>query len=179
MEAASRSRRIRLEELKRRKATYHSNGANGHNREIPTVFEFDEEDEDEARIKNWSTTKLVRSFRVKDAKLKVDYTQLKDTIEKDVAGLQEGVIAADEVRRKEELDLTNIAPKKPNWDLKRDLDKRLAKLSRRDKEARLILIRQRISAATKGGGASVGAEAAAVAAEGLVQEAASDDDDSD
>jgi coiled-coil domain-containing protein 12 len=145
MEAASRSRRIRLEELKKRKLSSLSNGTNGHTavNESPATIAFTEDDDDdEEAIKTWSTAKLVRSFRVKDAKLKVDYKQLKDSIEKDVAGLQEGVIAADEVRRKEELDLTNIAPKKPNWDLKRDLNKRLLKLSRRDKESRLILIRK-------------------------------------
>jgi hypothetical protein len=38
---------------------------------------------------------------------------------------------------------------------------------------------QRISAATKGGGAGIGAEEAAVAAEGIVQEALSDGDDDD
>lgn len=84
MEAASRSRRIRLEELKRRKQASQSIGANGFNKikESPATIDFDEEDEDEERIKNWSTAKLVRSFRVKDAKLKVDYNQLKDSIEK-------------------------------------------------------------------------------------------------
>jgi hypothetical protein len=86
MEAASRFRRIRLEELKRRKQqALTSNGANGHAayRDSSTVIEFDEDEkEDEASIKQWSTTKLVRSFRLRDAKLNIDYNQLKDTIEK-------------------------------------------------------------------------------------------------
>lgn len=38
-------------------------------------------------------------------------------------------------------DLLNIAPQRPNWDLKRDLKKRLAKLERRDQEAIDMLIR--------------------------------------
>lgn len=41
-------------------------------------------------------------------------------------------------------DLFNIAPKKANWDLRRHMDKRLKKLEKRDKEARLILIRERL-----------------------------------
>lgn len=38
-------------------------------------------------------------------------------------------------------DLLNIAPQRSNWDLKRDLNKRLAKLNRRDQEAINTLIR--------------------------------------
>jgi len=43
-----------------------------------------------------------------------------DTVEKNVAGLAEKVIAAHEETRVQELDLINIAPKRVNWDLKRD-----------------------------------------------------------
>jgi hypothetical protein len=89
MEAASRSRRIRLEELKRRKQASLSDvgSKNSIVIELPTAISFDDdEEEDEASIKTWSTTKLVRSFRVKDTKSKVDYKQLKDTIEKGECG---------------------------------------------------------------------------------------------
>lgn len=71
---------------------------------------------------------------------------LPDTVEKDVQMLQQDTIAQAERLRQEELDLTNIAPKRPNWDLKRDLEKRLKKLERRDKEAVLLLIRTYTSA---------------------------------
>lgn len=69
-----------------------------------------------------------------------------DTVEKNVEGLAERVIAEDEERRKQELDIFNIAPKRPNWDLKRDMDKKLAKLERRTQEAIHTLIRQRLAA---------------------------------
>ncbi|SPO30435.1 probable Coiled-coil domain-containing protein 12 (CCDC12) [Ustilago trichophora] len=77
---------------------------------------------------------------------------LPDTVEKDVSTLQSDTIALDEQRRKEDLDLTNIAPKRPNWDLKRDLEKRLKKMERRDKEAVILLIRQRIQGQQKAAG---------------------------
>ncbi|KAH6601730.1 hypothetical protein BASA61_001837 [Batrachochytrium salamandrivorans] len=48
--------------------------------------------------------------------------------------------------RSKELDLTNLAPKKPNWDLKRDLDKKLDKLERRTRVAMADLIRERLKA---------------------------------
>lgn len=54
----------------------------------------------------------------------------------------------DRALRSADLDLATLAPRKPNWDLRRHLDKRLKKLEKRDKEARLILIRQRLKAAS-------------------------------
>eukprot|EP00937_MAST-01D_sp_MAST-1D-sp2_P001612 g1612.t1 len=45
----------------------------------------------------------------------------------------------------EEEQQLNIAPKKPDWDLKRDVEKRLAKLKRRTQRAVVELIRKRIA----------------------------------
>ncbi|PWN24172.1 hypothetical protein BCV69DRAFT_22031 [Microstroma glucosiphilum] len=63
-------------------------------------------------------------------------------IEDEVKGVQEEVLREEEARRVRELDLAGIAPKRVNWDLKRDMLKRLKKVERRDREARLILIRE-------------------------------------
>lgn len=63
-------------------------------------------------------------------------------IEDEVKGVQEEVLKEEEARRVRELDLAGIAPKRVNWDLKRDMLKRLKKVERRDREARLILIRE-------------------------------------
>jgi coiled-coil domain-containing protein 12 len=52
-------------------------------------------------------------------------------------------------------DLTNIQPKKPNWDLKRDLDKRLAKLEPKTESAIAHLIRK----STQQGSRSVNTDA--------------------
>lgn len=38
-------------------------------------------------------------------------------------------------------DVFNIAPKRPNWDLKREMEKKLAKLERRTQESIHTLIR--------------------------------------
>ncbi|KAJ3554899.1 hypothetical protein NM688_g2866 [Phlebia brevispora] len=69
-----------------------------------------------------------------------------DTVEKQVNGLAEQIIEEDAQQRAQELDLHSIAPKRPNWDLKRDLDKKLAKLERKTQEAIHTLIRQRLAA---------------------------------
>ncbi|CAE6339033.1 Coiled-coil domain-containing protein 12 OS=Mus musculus GN=Ccdc12 PE=1 SV=2 [Rhizoctonia solani AG-1 IB] len=76
---------------------------------------------------------------------KKDAAEEDDTVEKQIAGLADLIIADDEQKRGEELDLTNIAPKRPNWDLKRDLDKKLVKLERQTQRAIHTLIRQRLS----------------------------------
>nr|CAG4649866.1 EOG090X0KZ2 [Scapholeberis mucronata] len=44
----------------------------------------------------------------------------------------------------EEIDLVNLAPRKPDWDLKRDVAKKLAKLDKRTQRAIAILIRERL-----------------------------------
>ncbi|KIM48775.1 hypothetical protein M413DRAFT_85897 [Hebeloma cylindrosporum] len=72
--------------------------------------------------------------------------EMEDTVETQVKGLAEQIIADDEKRRAQELDVFNIAPKRPNWDLKREMDKKLAKLERRTQEAIHTLIRQRLAA---------------------------------
>ncbi|KZV65915.1 mRNA splicing factor [Peniophora sp. CONT] len=69
-----------------------------------------------------------------------------DTVEKAVAGLAERILSEDESRRAQDLDLFNIAPKRPNWDLKRDMQKKLAKLDRQTQQAIHTLIRQRLAA---------------------------------
>ncbi|KAI9571450.1 mRNA splicing factor, partial [Boletus coccyginus] len=69
-----------------------------------------------------------------------------DTVERDVEGMAEKIIAEDEQRRAQELDVFNIAPKRPNWDLKRETEKKLARLERKTQEAIHTLIRQRLAA---------------------------------
>ena len=41
-------------------------------------------------------------------------------------------------------DITNLAPRKPDWDLKRDVAKKLEKLERRTQKAIAELIRERL-----------------------------------
>lgn len=49
-----------------------------------------------------------------------------------------------------DVDLASLAPRKPDWDLKRDVSKKLEKLDRRTKRAIAELIRERLSSATSG-----------------------------
>lgn len=65
-----------------------------------------------------------------------------ETVEQATAGLIQQAIREDEQRRREELDLFNIQPKKANWDLKRDLEKRLEKVRPKTEAAINTLIRK-------------------------------------
>lgn len=44
----------------------------------------------------------------------------------------------------DEIDIVNLAPRKPDWDLKRDVSKKLEKLERRTQKAIAELIRDRL-----------------------------------
>ncbi|KAJ7905775.1 cwf18 pre-mRNA splicing factor-domain-containing protein [Mycena olivaceomarginata] len=104
-----------------------------------------------------------------------DDVEMEDTVERDVAGLAEKIITEDEERRAQELDVFNIAPKRPNWDLKREMDKKLAKLQRRTQESIHTLIRQRL-AAQKGDADDI---AGAMRAQVKAQNADENEDDDD
>ncbi|KAF9653073.1 mRNA splicing factor [Thelephora ganbajun] len=71
--------------------------------------------------------------------------EMEDTVERNVEGLAEQIIREDAEKRAQELDLFNIAPKRANWDLKREMGKKLAKLDRKTQEATHTLIRQRLA----------------------------------
>lgn len=80
--------------------------------------------------------------------------------------MQSTTIAADDLNRAADLDINILQPRKPNWDLRQHLDRRLKRLERRDREARLILLRQRLKKGAgdkidKGGDAARLAEVAA------------------
>ncbi|KAJ7286083.1 mRNA splicing factor [Mycena rebaudengoi] len=149
--AASEARKARLLALKKRKEGLADEGAES----IIKSRNFDPE----------SRTLKKRAIN--------DDAVMEDTVERNVAGLAENIIAEDEERRAQELDVFNIAPKRPNWDLKREMDKKLAKLQRRTQESIHTLIRQRL-AAQKG-------EADDIAGAMRAQEKAhnADDDDED
>ncbi|OBZ75761.1 Coiled-coil domain-containing protein 12 [Grifola frondosa] len=101
---------------------------------------------------------------------------MEDTVEKKVEGLAETIITEDAERRAQELDLFNIAPKRSNWDLKREMEKKLAKLERKTQEAIHTLIRQRLAAQKGQSDDLVGAMKAEERA-GQLEDPASDEED--
>ncbi|CAO3702632.1 unnamed protein product [Rhizopus stolonifer] len=67
-----------------------------------------------------------------------------DTVESETKNLTKEALAEHAEKEKEEVDLFNLAPKKPNWDLKRDVEKKLQKLDRKTQKAIYEIIRMRL-----------------------------------
>ncbi|KAJ6525684.1 mRNA splicing factor [Mycena capillaripes] len=152
--AASEARKARLLALKRKKDGIQDDGCVSE----PVI-----------KSRNFD----LESRTIKKRAIIPEDVDMEDTVEKDVAGLAEKIIAEDEERRAQELDVFNIAPKRPNWDLKREMDKKLSKLQRRTQEAIHTLIRQRL-AAQKGDADDI---AGAMRAQEKAQNNDDDDDD--
>ncbi|KAK9760237.1 hypothetical protein K7432_015973 [Basidiobolus ranarum] len=124
MEEEARKRKERLQALRAAK----QNGDKAENNNKPTLrFRNYEPINDELQS---SVTPLERE--------KIE------TIEKEVDGLTEAVLEEEQKKMKEDLDLTNLAPKKPNWDLKRDVEKQLNRLEKKTKASIAELIRMRL-----------------------------------
>ncbi|KIM28902.1 hypothetical protein M408DRAFT_23546 [Serendipita vermifera MAFF 305830] len=104
---------------------------------------------------------------------RADARAIEDTVEKNVDGLADEILAADKQRQEAELDLSNIAPKRPNWDLKRDLNKKLAPLERSTKEAIYTLVRNRLGSETNDASKDI---ASAMDARAAAEESDSEDE---
>ncbi|XP_033223816.1 coiled-coil domain-containing protein 12 [Belonocnema kinseyi] len=88
-------------------------------------------------------TPKFRSYRPQDDSLKEKI--LEDAKPGDVEAEIEDQLKAGATKAViEELDLHNLAPRKPDWDLKRDVDKKLEKLEKRTQKAIAELIRDRL-----------------------------------
>lgn len=129
-----------------------------------------------------------RNFDVEERAPKMGFTHApnedQETIETKAKEIVEVVKAqqAQEEAAEKPIDLFNLQPKKPNWDLKRDVEKKLDRLRPRTKSAIAKLIRERINNAKAGkeGGED---QAANSAMEGklaeLVKEREKEKDDED
>ncbi|GAA5989294.1 hypothetical protein JCM10908_001245 [Rhodotorula pacifica] len=133
LQEAAEARQAKLAALKKRKTLHDSGNTGADENDAPAadrgeVFKFRNYDPETGTAR-------------KHARTDED-----DTVEKQVEGLAEKAILQDEIQRAQELDLTNIQPKKPNWDLKRDLDRKLSKLKPKTEQAIAQLIRKRLQA---------------------------------
>ncbi|WBW74687.1 complexed with Cdc5 protein Cwf18 [Schizosaccharomyces osmophilus] len=68
-----------------------------------------------------------------------------ETISKDIENETKRRIREQESIPEEELDLTTLRPKKPTWDLERDLKERMAILEPKNQNARAYYVRQTIA----------------------------------
>lgn len=91
----------------------------------------------------------------------------KPTLEQQAADVEADIRkkAQEEEQDEKGVDIFKLQPKKPNWDLKRDLDKKLEILNVRTDNAIAALVRERIGQAQKGAGAKNATAAIAAAAQ--------------
>lgn len=97
-----------------------------------------------------------RNFDVEERAPKMGFTHApndgQETIEAKAQEIVEYVRAqqADDEAAEKPIDLFNLQPKKPNWDLKRDVGKKLERLKPRTKSAIAKLVRERIDSVKVG-----------------------------
>lgn len=84
-----------------------------------------------------------RNYAPKDGQLKSKKVESIKPVDVS-ASLSEHLEKAKPSRTSEDVDLTTLAPRKPDWDLKRDVEKKLAKLEKRTQKAIVELIRERL-----------------------------------
>lgn len=96
------------------------------------------------RIKSHiSKRPIFRSYKPEDDKLQDQ--KLPDAAPEDVVSqVTDQLEAAKAPQVTNELDISNLAPRKSDWDLKRDVAKKLEKLERRTQKAIAELIRDRL-----------------------------------
>ncbi|KAM7174611.1 coiled-coil domain-containing protein 12 isoform 1-T2 [Macrochelys suwanniensis] len=135
LQEAALRRRERLKALRSRTAA-HKNKDNGE----PENKQFREDDEEDAtkhkelKLRNYvPEDEDLKKRKVPQAKPASVEDKVKDQLE---AAKPEPII--------EEVDLANLAPRKPDWDLKRDVAKKLEKLEKRTQRAIAELIRERL-----------------------------------
>jgi coiled-coil domain-containing protein 12 len=88
---------------------------------------------------------IFRSYRPQDERLKEQSVEVEKPKPVEVGDkVKDQLEAAKPEPVVEEVDLVNLAPRKPDWDLKRDVAKKLEKLDRRTQRAIAELIRDRL-----------------------------------
>lgn len=151
LSAASQDRKARLAQLKslKRKQPDETNEDSHHSEPVPKSPRHDIKSNDRDEPTNKYLSGRNYDFETRGAKLGFETapSEGKETLEKKAAAL-----AAETKRQAEEeekadkpLDLFKLQPKKPNWDLKRDLDRKLDILNVRTDNAIAKMVRDRIA----------------------------------
>lgn len=178
LSAAAQDRKARLAQLKSLKRKQPDEAQDEAEQPTPKSPRHDEQSEEAS-----STDKYISGrnydFETKGAKLGFDAapSEGRETLENKAAVLAEETKrqADEEEKADKPLDLFKLQPKKPNWDLKRDLERKLEVLNVRTDNAIARLVRERIANQQKAakaqadganGSANGGGEAEAAGIEG-------------
>ncbi|XP_065601069.1 coiled-coil domain-containing protein 12 [Cyrtonyx montezumae] len=145
LEEEARRRQERLRALRQR-------ALQNKNSDEPEAKQFKEDDEEETVrhrelvLRNYDPEdEELKKRKLPPAKPPSVEDKVKDQLE---AAKPETII--------DEVDLTNLAPRKPDWDLKRDVAKKMEKLEKRTQRAIAELIRERLKGQEEELAAAVG-----------------------
>ncbi|KAI9773813.1 MAG: hypothetical protein M1840_006038 [Geoglossum simile] len=75
-----------------------------------------------------------------------------ETLVQDITSTTKALQEAEEAQPDKAIDLFKLQPKKPNWDLKRDVDKKMERLNVRTENAIAMLVRERVRKAQENSG---------------------------
>ncbi|KAL1239032.1 Coiled-coil domain-containing protein [Trichinella pseudospiralis] len=148
LEAEAEFRRKRLEEMKKMVKQDESESSNSENDEVAdeTVASKEEEDTESTAKENTEAKSLVfRNYMPVSENLKAvarEPAKPEDVIEE----LRDDIEQATNDDNSGEIDLNSLAPRKIDWDLKRDLQLKLDKLERRTQKAIVQIISERLKA---------------------------------
>ena len=159
LSAAAQDRKARLAQLKSLKRKQPDEAQDDTEQPTPKSPRNDDRTEEAA-----STNKYISGrnydFETKGAKLGFDAapSEGRDTLENKAAVLAEETKrqADEEEKADKPLDLFKLQPKKPNWDLKRDLERKLEVLNVRTDNGIARLVRERIANQQKAAKAQAG-----------------------
>jgi len=163
MDAQSLARKERLGQLKNLKRKQQNQDQQESN---------DDEDTVEAPVPAKNSVLSGRNYDIETGLPKLGFDSApnanQETLEEQAAVIAE---ETRKIKEKEEnqdkgIDLFSLQPKKPNWDLKRDVDKKLEKLELRTNSAIARLVRERILAAKSSGAKKINGEEEAQGIEG-------------
>lgn len=159
LSAAAQDRKARLAQLKSLKRKQPDEPQDETTEPTPKSPRQDEEADEDAPTNKYISGRNY-DFETKGAKLGFDTapSEDKETLEKKAALLAEETKrqAEEEEKAEKPLDLFKLQPKKPNWDLKRDLERKLEVLNVRTDNAVARLVRERIANQQKVAKARVG-----------------------
>jgi len=121
--------------------SYKNNNNNNNNADVEDDDDQDDEEEEEDDDDDDDSKEEIglkfRNYRPKDKKLQ-EYVLARPplpNITKEITSKLDQLITIDETQQ-----LGNLAPKKPTWDLKRDVEKKLEKLDKKTQQSILKLI---------------------------------------
>ncbi|CDW54990.1 cwf18 domain containing protein [Trichuris trichiura] len=122
-----------------------SNGHHDESADSPKNQAAKDDSERSSTVTKFDAVLKFRNYKPLDSELARFTVDLSPAL--DIADeLRDVLEEAKKFQEVEEIDLASLAPKKVDWDLKRDAQKKLDKLERRTQKAIIELIRQRLQA---------------------------------